>query len=393
MLLKKKNILFLTSWFPNKKHPALGIFIQRHAEAAALYNNVTILFVCSYEDSLLPVQNIQIKNIFQKDVTTENNVFIVRVYYKKAFGFLKLIRYLKAHLIGYNEILKNNSRPDLVHLNVISPAGIFGLWLNTFQKIPLVISEHWSRYMPEDGNYKGFWMKWLTKKTVKKTKAIITVSEKLKQAMVTHGLKGNYSVIPNAVNTKIFCPPQSPSKRGNVFRLFHISSLNDKEKNITGMLRSIKKLSEIRQDFSLEIAGESGDKKYFETMAVDLGLLNKYVFFKGSMDPLAVAEYMKNADAFILFSNYETFSVVITEVLACGLPVVSTRTGVAQTAINETNGKTVDIGDEEAFVKAIMQVMENINNYKPSQISKYAFDNFSYEKVGKQLTDIYNQTS
>ena len=44
---KKLNILFLSSWYPNRVLPTLGNFVQKHAEAVALYEHVIALYVCS----------------------------------------------------------------------------------------------------------------------------------------------------------------------------------------------------------------------------------------------------------------------------------------------------------------------------------------------------------
>ena len=42
---KKIKVLFISSWFPNRIHPANGDFVERHAQAAALYNEVAVLYV------------------------------------------------------------------------------------------------------------------------------------------------------------------------------------------------------------------------------------------------------------------------------------------------------------------------------------------------------------
>ena len=36
-------VLWLPSWYPNKLSPFDGDFIQRHAKAAALYNDIAII--------------------------------------------------------------------------------------------------------------------------------------------------------------------------------------------------------------------------------------------------------------------------------------------------------------------------------------------------------------
>ena len=51
------NILFISSWYPNKEDPTLGIFVQRHAEAAGIYNHVAVLHVQS--DQSISKANIQ----------------------------------------------------------------------------------------------------------------------------------------------------------------------------------------------------------------------------------------------------------------------------------------------------------------------------------------------
>ena len=386
---KKRNALFLPSWFPNKNHSTLGIFVQRHAEAVALFNNVAVLFVSSTEQD----------NLFVKEVETEKNIFTVRVYYKKVTGNIpllsgiqKIYRYLKAYFIGYKEIISSFSKPEIIHLNVIFPAGIFALWLNIKYKIPVVISEHSSVYMLQDGLYKGFLMKWVTKTIVGRSKAVIAVSKDLKSWMLHHKLYGNYFVVPNVVNTAIFFPQEKRSFLGEEKkRLVHVSSINDKEKNISGILRMIHQLKQLRTDFYIDIIGDSVERPHFEKIADELGLLNKFIFFRGKQEQEKVAEFLRNADVLIAFSNYETFGCVLIEAFACGTPVIATNTGGMPELVNSTNGILVPVGDDEALLNAIQQVLNNPKNYDRELIAKNAIDNFSYEKVGKEITEIYNK--
>ena len=39
-----KHILYLPSWFPSRRDPYPGDFIKRHAEAASLYNRITVFY-------------------------------------------------------------------------------------------------------------------------------------------------------------------------------------------------------------------------------------------------------------------------------------------------------------------------------------------------------------
>ena len=68
---KQLHVLFLSSWFPSKTHHTLGNFVQRHAEAVALFAQVTVLYLS---------KNNRVDTITIED-STEENVRIVRVYY------------------------------------------------------------------------------------------------------------------------------------------------------------------------------------------------------------------------------------------------------------------------------------------------------------------------
>ena len=67
-------------------------------------------------------------------------------------------------------------------------------------------------------------MKRITRKTIKKAKVILPVSESLKSAMLNHGLKGNYQVVPNVVNDSLFVLPEEPVEG---LKMLHVSSLDD----------------------------------------------------------------------------------------------------------------------------------------------------------------------
>src|SRR5450432_2361936 len=45
--MPRKKILWLCSWYPGKTEPFNGDFIQRHARAAALYNDIYVIHVVS----------------------------------------------------------------------------------------------------------------------------------------------------------------------------------------------------------------------------------------------------------------------------------------------------------------------------------------------------------
>ena len=48
-----REILWLPSWYPNKLAPFEGDFIQRHAQAAALYNKIYVIKVVADDRAMI----------------------------------------------------------------------------------------------------------------------------------------------------------------------------------------------------------------------------------------------------------------------------------------------------------------------------------------------------
>jgi glycosyltransferase involved in cell wall biosynthesis len=83
-----------------------------------------------------------------------------------------------------------------------------------------------------------------------------------------------------------------------------------------------------------------------------LGLSSR-IFFKGVLTPEQVEEAYQTADVFILASHLEGYGMVLTEALAHGLPVISTRTGAATDPRYAETLQLVDSGDVAGLRDAI----------------------------------------
>ena len=377
-LTKKINVLFISSWYPNRVKPTLGNFIQKHAEAASIYANVTALHVCFDE-------NVSDKN-FEIVSTEIDSIKTIYIYCKKSNNLLiRFYRYLKAYDKGF-KIIKQQNYPDIIQLNIVFPVGLVFCFLSSFKKIPFVISENWTGYHPETNTKIGFIQKYFFKRIAKKSSMLLPVSVDLENAMIAFGLKGNYKVIPNVVDTSLFSI--NDEKNSSEKKILHVSSFVDEHKNISGILRVIKKLSEIRQDFTMHFISD-GDKAPFIIEAEKMNLLNKFVFFYGEKRTKEVAQMMHQSDFLLMFSNYENLPCVIVEAFAAGLPVVSSDVGGIAEIVSNNNGMLVKSKDEKALLSAIDKMLDKCRTYDKNVIHKFAEDNFSYDSVGKKFMDVY----
>jgi glycosyltransferase involved in cell wall biosynthesis len=382
----KKHILFISSWYPNRNNPTHGIFNRYFANAAALYNKVSVLHVCSDE---------AISSEFEFVESIENDIVTLTVYYKKIPSSFPLISEIKKHNrvirafeLGYGKLIAKTGKPVLIQLNVILPMGVGAHHLARKYDIPYVVNENWSGYCAEDGNYKGFIKQFFTKKIVKDAKAIMPTSEFLQKAMLSHNLSGNYFVVPNVVDINMF-KPGTASTNNPVTKLIHVSSLNDREKNVSGLIRAFNKAQKTVPALELNIVGEGIDKEKYQDLVKELGLTSK-VLFKGRVLAKDLVNELNSNDALIMFSNYETFSLVIIEAFACGKPVITSNAGAIESYMKPEFGIMVNKKNEDQLTNAIIDFAGNTKKYDRDLIRKFAVDNYSYAKIGEKLNSIYN---
>ena len=391
---ERKHIVFLARWYPHRYDPMFGLFVQRHAEAAALFNDITVVYCQQTTDNgqqTLSTDNQQTARTycirpFEIVRTLENNVDTIRIYYKKPKNkILSLLRFYRANMIG----LKLCKSPvDLIHVHILTRLGVIAWIQKLLHKTPYIITEHWSRYLPGN-DFGGFFRKLATKVVVRDAKLVTTVTDNLAKAMQNHGLKNdNYVVLPNVVNLDMF--HISEKKNNTPCKIIHVSCFEDKSKNISGLLESLKIVEQKGIDFQCTLIGEGMDFDFMKAKAEELQLINK-VSFTGLLEGQKLADELSSGDFLVLSSNYENMPVVILEALASGLPVVSTNVGGIKEMIDETKGILVEPRNKEALAEAIIKMIKTHNEYDPNYLRKSVIEKYGYESVGKFLDSIYNK--
>ena len=380
--MSKKKVLWLCSWFPNRQHPYLGNFIKRQIEAVQPHADVRVLFVTELE-------NIKHTIIEEND---ENGLFVLRGYIPTTKNYvLKLFRFLKTYFKLYRILTQKWGKPQLVHLNVIYPAGLFCLILHFWQRLPFIISEHSSIYRPERQLYKGFLLKMITKLCIKWSKAVLVLSSYNADIMKNnwHLYNPNYFTMPNVVQTNLFKPLQTTTAKDK-FTFLHISYLYDPIKNTSGMLRAIARLSGMRQDFVFNIIGDVTEQPPFLKLGQELQILNDFVTFSPEIPHVQIAVQMQQADAFVLFSHVEGLPCVILEAMSTGVPVIATETGGISEWVTPETGILLTIGDEAALVEAMDYMIDNHHKYDPSVIRKKIVEKCSVDVVGQAIVAVYD---
>lgn len=381
--MKNSFILWLPSWYPNKIKPYEGDFIQRHAQAAALYNTIYVIKIVSDEKGL-------ITNNLKIEISHRPNLVEQIIYLKKSPSFFGRVSFLFKGMRLYAQAIKDcireNGSPCFIHIHVITKISLLALWIKKKFKIPFLVSEHWTIYQPgSSGEFvtQNFFFKYLVRKIVKGSLALLTVSEDLGIKMQKLVYPKNYIVVPNVVNEEFFYYRTFGSPK---FRFVHISTM-DFQKNVEAI---VDNFALVHKDFSnveLVLVGPFTERLY--EMVKNKGLLNHSVFFRGEIPYYEVAGELQQSNALVLYSRFENQPCVIIESLCCGVPVISSAVGGISEVVNHTNGILVSPAVSRSLADAMKQMIKNYH-FNHWEISIDARNKFSYSKVGKRFDEIYN---
>jgi glycosyltransferase involved in cell wall biosynthesis len=381
------HLLWLASWYPDHLSPNNGDFIQRHARAVALSLPFTVIHVVQGD----PAQD-QDFRATELRVVGNLREWIVQFHYRKTgIRLLDKFRYTRCYrkaLFGaIRNYIKANGLPELVHLHIPMKAGMAALWLKRKFGIPYIVSEQSSAYgggAPDDFHLRSRYYRNKVRELFRKATVVTNVSAAIGEELKKIAGLGQVEVIHNTVDTSHFNPAsQAPAK----FRIIHVSGLND-QKNINGLLRALTKWSMVRNDWELELVGPIG-----EELRPAIKVLGERVHLTctGMLPYEEVAERMKQASVFVLFSDHENFPCVNIEALCCGIPVITSDAGGAREAIHPGNGIVVAIRDEAALVQALDKVRSGYDRYDRAEIAREAHDRYRYAAIGGQFIGLYEK--
>lgn len=377
------NILFLPTAYPNIYNDHSSIFVQDQAEA---------LVKSGLNVSVIGAIPISFKYIFQKKIfkfgnfESEKNGVTVGLFLfpsiPKLRRFNQFIRYSinKALMKKY---LKSHNDLNIIHVHNAT-AGEAALWMKNNYRIPYCITEHSSAF---------------SRGTISKSEVIryaevyrnsshnIAVSKEFCN-LLEEIYKVKFHYIPNVVDTSFFIPVKQKKKKE--FNFINIANLNE-NKNHTMLVKAFTTSFKDQKSIKLSILGAGPEYHNLKKEIKKLGMEGQITLF-GFATRKQVSHELQKADVFVFSSNYETFGVVLIEAMSCGLPVVATKCGGAESIVeNSKLGMLVEKNSDEEMSKAMKQIYEKKQTYNSEYIREYIIQHFSESSVTIKLIDVYRE--
>jgi glycosyltransferase involved in cell wall biosynthesis len=215
------------------------------------------------------------------------------------------------------------------------------------------------------------------------SQGIIAVSEGVAQELVAmdRDMTGRIHVVPTpVVSDNLLALAQEPVDHPwmvNRDRPVLVSAGRlERHKGFMTLLRAFARLRE-KLEARLIVLGDGSMREKLEAELVRLGIKDDVELVGFKKNPF---RFMKQADLFVLASEYEGLPNVLVQAMALGTRIVSTdcRTGPAEILCNGKFGRLVPVGDEELLAKAMQ---ESLQKPRESAGQIYALERYGASKA------------
>ena len=297
------------------------------------------------------------------------------------------ISWVHAGLFCFEEYLKQEGRPDIIHAHDAIYAGMLAERIHARYGINYILTEHSSNFALGATD-----AAMLTRVKTAHASAIglFAVSETFAGLLNRQFKFNRFRYLPNVLDQHLEKTSYQKKHRKNErFRFLHIAVFKPVKDQQT-LFKAFKKVVALNSNVELLVAGDGELHDVLHKQVETLNLKN-HVHFLGRINRDEVIDELKACDCFVLSSKYETFGLVIVEAMLFGKPVIATRVGVSQTIVNDKLGYLVNVGDEDALADAMLKMTTTKENFNPDYIRKFTIENFGKNRFLQRLDKIYKE--
>lgn len=233
------------------------------------------------------------------------------------------------------------------------------------------------------------------KKLLKKVDLITTVSNDVKQILLSYNLGVPIVVIKNGCRIERCQNVQELVEKfnknyhfdPNVFTFLYVGRL-DKIKNIDFTFEMLKKLKDAQKEFRFLIVGSGNYKKYYVERAKKLGIDDR-VWFLGELKDRNLDIAYARGDLMLFPSLFDTDGLVVCEAACFKTPTLAVEnTGPSERLSHNKTGFVIK-NDLQNYYETVLSIMENKKLLE--EVSQNAYDNLpqSWGEIAKQYLKVY----
>ena len=368
------NVLIITDLFPQNRNDLRGIFILDYIESIKNRFKITV-----YSSRLISG-----KRGFLIEKNEEYLIYRYALTKQIKIKALKPLLYILWFYKSYS-FLRNINDIDLVHAHGTILSGTLGWLYSKSKKIPFLITEHQGPFSVISGNFfKLLWSRFI----LHHADVVLTVSNHLKEEILRAGIFPRKIIVTyNPVDTSIF---NLINRSVSINSKFVFASRLDPFKGALRCLNAFKQLINKYSDWQFIIIGDGEEYKSISNILSTDRELNDRIILKGFLKKEEIANIYKCSDFFILPSLHESFGLVITEAMACGLPVIAPNVTAPPEYVNIDSGLLINPMNTDEISHAIEYMILHNQEFDREKISQTITNKFSIDEFGQKLQRIYS---
>ncbi|MEU4538588.1 glycosyltransferase family 4 protein [Streptosporangium sp. NPDC023825] len=198
----------------------------------------------------------------------------------------------------------------------------------------------------------------------------------------------NMRLIPLGVDTRYFHPrPEMPKRPGSIVA---VASADSPMKGVATLLRAVAKLATER-DVNLTVVSKPTPGGPTEKLVSELALHDRVRFVHGISDT-ELGELIATSEISVVPSLYEGFSLPAVEHMACGTPLVASRTGALPEVVGDA-AVQVAPGDPEELAAVLRRLHDSPE--ERAAVGRKGYDRvmerYTWNVVAKRTVEAYHE--
>ncbi|MET7336169.1 glycosyltransferase family 4 protein [Nonomuraea sp. NPDC005650] len=198
--------------------------------------------------------------------------------------------------------------------------------------------------------------------------------------------QANMRLIPLGVDTRYFHPrPDKPRRKGSIVA---VASADSPMKGVATLLRAVAKLATER-DVHLTVVSRPTPGGPTEQLVQELSLQDRVRFVHGITDD-ELGELIATSEISVVPSLYEGFSLPAVEHMACGTPLVASRTGALPEVVGDA-AIQVAPGDPEELATVLRRLHDSPEERERVGQAGYdrVMERYTWHVVAKRTVEAY----
>ena len=406
---KKKRVCLVTTWYPTKENPYVGLFFKEQAFAVRDYFDFLVVHLY-IRWKKKPGRSYSVERCNVEDNTVEYNVKVslpVSVYLADAVSDFKkkksrkerqegVGKYVSIHRkkVTYHALKKIFMQKDLRDFDVLYcvDAQKEAQNLKMISEItgkPYVIGEHapfpWPGQVISD----------FAKEAIEKANLYLAIShDKIRQMLLQNIKLPRTVLIGNLVDESQFLYRERTED--DHIKTFVIVAAHVFYKNYDLLIAVMDRLTEIAgKPFKIMVVGYAANKGYSKNIEIlEEKIRNSKFAHAAELIPSVRHEHMgeiyNRADAFVMTSIQEGMPVSALEAACCGLPLFSTMCGGVEDYVTDKIGRIYKVTDCESFAQGLKEFLEGKTRFDSEYIRNYVVERYGKEAFVENFISAMN---